>query len=142
MPESRIAMPMPAPVSPRLRCAAREADGQRRAVVLSLDRTVVVNAEDLGIPLELRDRAVRQVEHLAVDDAEPALDAREALERCRQFRIRRERHDHAGHFLGPAAFPAGHFVVRLVILAVGTGRGVAGRDCRRRGPDEQHEWNG
>ena len=43
----------------------------------------MVNAEDLGMPLELRDRAVRQVEHLAVDDAEPALDAREALELCR-----------------------------------------------------------
>ena len=115
------------------------ADGQRRAVVVFLDRTVVVNAEDLGMPLELRDRGVRQVEDVAVDDAKPALDAREALELIREFCTRRERHDHAGHVLGAVAFPADNLVVRLVAPDGRAGIGAAGRDRGRREPDQQHQ---
>ena len=69
------------------------------------------------------------------------LDAREALELGRQFRTRRERHDHTGHFPGGGSSarslrrPTSHFE------DAGRG-GAAGGQCSRCKSSEQRQPNG
>ena len=101
-------------------------------------RAVVVHAENLGPRLELPQDMVRQVEHLAVDDAEAFGDAREPLQLRRQRRARYERDDDAGDFRTGALTAPCELSVEL--------RVTAGRNGKRReyeadgeGRDERDE---
>ena len=95
MPESITAMPMPGPCSRYLDDGGRRADRHRRPEVVLANRPVVVDPEDLGVPLQLSNHAVRELEHLAVDDVQPAVAADEPLELLRKLGARQQGHDDA-----------------------------------------------
>ena len=69
-------------------------DRQRRAVVRAGRRPVVVHVEHVRMRRQLLQRAVRQLEHLSVDEAQQAVLFRVVLELVGQLCARVERHDH------------------------------------------------
>ncbi len=106
--------------------------------VMSRRRSVVVDPEDFGPRFELPQDVIRQVEHLAVDDAETSPGAREPLELLGKRRAGRQRDDDAGDLPRIALTTPGQLGIEL--------RPAAGRERKRReneakeeGRDERHE---
>ena len=113
------------------------ADRDGGTEVMSRRRSVVVDPEDFGPRFELPQDVIRQVEHLAVDDAETPPGAREPLEILGKRRARRQRDDDAGDLARIALTTPGQLGIEL--------RPAAGRERERReneakeeGRDERH----
>src|ERR1700687_1552579 len=78
-----------------------------------------MNPEDFWVRFELTDNAIRQVEHMAVDDIELPVCPGEPCELLRQLRARHERDDDAGEVLRIEAATTRGLVVELVVTRAG-----------------------